>query len=122
MAEFTKFDDAQVSGQPPISQELVTLLTVATVHKSVLDGFRALDVALCGRFCSLADDLPDLREALSGMFNVDKKHGLLHRLQASKLVEVWSQAKYRAETQQRLSLQHEHTGCLSSSPQVLGGT
>ena len=37
MAEFTKFDDAQVSGQPPISEELMTLLTAATVHKSILE-------------------------------------------------------------------------------------
>ena len=65
MAEFTKFDDAQVSGQPPISEELMTLSTAA-----------------CGRFSSLADDLPDLKEALSEMFNVDKKHGPLHRLEA----------------------------------------
>ena len=56
MAEFTKFDEAQVSGQPPISEELMTLLTAATVHKSILDGFRALAVATCGRFSSLADD------------------------------------------------------------------
>ena len=88
MAEFTKFEEAQVSGQPPISEELMTLLTAATVHKSILDGFRALGIATCGRFSSLADDLPDLREALSEMFNVDKKHGPLHRLEASKLVEV----------------------------------
>ena len=33
---------------------------------------------------------------------VDKKHGPLHRLEASKLVEVWSQAKARAETQQKV--------------------
>ena len=102
MAEFTKFDDAQVSGQSPISEELMTLLTAATVHKSILDGFRALGIATCGRFSSLADDLPDLREALSEMFNVDKKHGPLHRLEASKLVEVWSQAKARTETQQKV--------------------
>ena len=102
MAEFTKFDDAQVSGQPPISEELMTLLTAATVHQSILDGFRALGIATCGRFSSLADDLPDLRGALAEMFNVDKKHGPLHRLQASKLVEVWSQAKARTETQQKV--------------------
>ena len=102
MAEFTKFEEAQVSGQPPISEELMTLLTAATVHKSILDGFRALGIATCGRFSSLADDLPDLREALSEMFNVDKKHGPLHRLEASKLVEVWSQAKARTETQQKV--------------------
>ena len=100
MAEFTKFDDAQVSAQRPISEELIALLTAATVHKSILDGFRALGIATCGRFSSLADDLPDLREALSEMFNVDKKHGPLHRLEASKLVEVRSQAKARTETQQ----------------------
>ena len=98
MAEFTKFEEAQVSGQPPISEELMTLLTAATVHKSILDGFRALGI----RFSSLADDLPDLREALSEMFNVDKKHGPLHRLEASKLVEVWQQAKARTETQQKV--------------------
>ena len=102
MAEFTKFDEAQVSGQPPISEELMTLLTAATVHQSILDGFRALGIATCGRFSSLADDLPDLREALSEMFNVDKKHGPMHRLEASKLVEVWSQAKARTETQQKV--------------------
>ena len=102
MAEFTKFEEAQVSGQPPISEELMTLLTAATVHKSILDGFRALGIATCGRFSSLADDLPDLREALSEMFNVDKKHGPLHRLEASKLVEVWQQAKARTETQQKV--------------------
>ena len=102
MAEFTKFDDAQVSGQPPISEKLMTQLTAATVHKSILDGFRALGIATCGRFSSLADDLPDLREALSEMFNVDKKHGPLHRLEASKLVEVWSQAKARTETQPKV--------------------
>ena len=45
MAEFTKFDDAQVSGQPPISEELMTLLTAAMVHKSILDGFSPLGVA-----------------------------------------------------------------------------
>ena len=50
MAEFTKFDDAQVSGQPPISEELMTLLTAATV------GFRALGNPACGRVASLADD------------------------------------------------------------------
>ena len=49
-----------------------------------------------------SDDLPDLREVLSEMFNVDKKHGPLHRLQASKLVEVWQQAKSRTETQQKV--------------------
>ena len=102
MAEFTKFDDAQVSGQPPISEELMTLLTAATVHKSILDGFRALGIATCGRFSSLADDLPDLWKALSEMFNVDMKHGPLHRLEASKLVEVWSEAKARTETQQKV--------------------
>ena len=96
MAEFTKFDHAQVSGQPPISEELITLLTAATVHKSILDGFRALGIATCGRFSSLADDLPDLPpEALSEMVNVDKKHGPIHRLEVGKLVEVWSQAKAR---------------------------
>ena len=63
------------------------------VHKSILDGFRTLGTATCGRFSSLADDLPDLRKALSEMFNVDKEHGPLHQLEASKLVEVWSQAK-----------------------------
>ena len=102
MAEFTKFEEAQVAGQPPISEELMTLLTAATVHKSILDGFRALGIATCGRFSSLADDLPDLREALSEMFNVDKKHGPLHRLEASKLVEVWQQAKARTETKQKV--------------------
>ena len=75
----------------------MTLLTSATVHKSILDGFRALGIATCGRFSSVADDLPDLGEALSEMFNVDKKHGPLHRLEASKLAEVWSQAKARTE-------------------------
>ena len=45
---------------------------------------------------------PTSREALSEMFNVDKKHGPLHRLEASKLVEVWSQAKARTETQQKV--------------------
>ena len=74
--------------EPPISEEHMTLLTATTVQKSILDGFRALGIATCGRFSSLADDLPDLREALSEMFNVDKKHGPLHRLEASKLVEV----------------------------------
>ena len=102
MAEFTKFDDAQVSGQPPTSEELMTLLTAATVHKSILDGSRALGIASCGRFSSLADDLPDLTEALPEMSNVDKKHGPLFRLEASKLVEVWSQAKARTETQQNV--------------------
>ena len=63
-----------------ISEEVMTLLTAATVHKSILDGFRALGIATCGRFSSLADDLPDLRKALSEIFNVDKKHGPLHRL------------------------------------------
>ena len=71
----------------------MTLLTAATVHKSILDGFRALGIATCDRFSSLADDLPDLREAPSEM---------LHRLEASKLVEVWSQAKARTETQQKV--------------------
>ena len=80
----------------------MTLLTAATVHKSILDGFRALGIASCGRFSSLADDLPELGEALSEMFNVDKKHGPLHRLEASKLVEVWSQASARTETQQKV--------------------
>ena len=80
----------------------MALLTAATVHKSILDGFRALGIASCGRFSSLADDLPDLREALSEMFSVDKKHGPLQRLEASKLVEVWSQAKARTETQQKV--------------------
>ena len=61
-----------------------------------------LGIATCGRFSSLADDLPDLREVLSEMFNVDKKHGPLHRLEASKLVEVWSQAEARTETQQKV--------------------
>ena len=60
----------------------MTLLTDATVHKSLLDGFRALGIATCGRFSSLADDLPDLREALSEMFNVDKKHVVLLAEQA----------------------------------------
>ena len=99
MAEFTNFDDVQVSGQPPIPEELMTLLTAATVHKSILDGFRALGIATCGRFSSLADYLPDLQEALSEMFNVDKKHGPLHRLEASKLVEVWSCTKTQQEVQ-----------------------
>ena len=89
-------------GQPPISEELMTLMSAATVHKSVLDGFRAPGIATCGRCSSLADDLPDLREALSEMFNVDKKHGPLHRLEASRLVEVWQQAKARTETQQKV--------------------
>ena len=44
----------------------------------------------------------DLREALSEMFDVDKNHGPLHRLEASKLVEVWSQAEARTETQQKV--------------------
>ena len=102
MTEFTQFPAAQVSGQPAISEELTTSLTAATVHKSILDGFRALGIATCGRFPSLADDVADLREALSEMFNVNKKHGLLHRLEGSKLVEVWSQAKARTETQQKV--------------------
>ena len=71
----------------------MTLLTAATVHKSVLDGSIALGIAMCGCFSSLADDLLDLREALSEMFSFDKKHGPLHRLEASKLVEVWSTAR-----------------------------
>ena len=102
MAFFTKFGGEQVSGQPNISEELVTLLSAATVHKSILDGFRALGIATCGRFASLADDVKDLREAVSEMFNVDKKHGPIHRLEASKLVEVWQQAKARTETQQKV--------------------
>ena len=70
----------------------------------------ALGIATCGRFSSLADDLPD---ALSEMFNVDKKHAPLHRLEASKLVEVWQQAKARdGNTAKRLSRQPEHTECL----------
>ena len=36
------------------------------------------------------------------MFNVDKKHGPSHRLEASKLVKVWSQAKARTETQEKV--------------------
>ena len=102
MTEFTQFPAEQVSGQPAISEELTTLLTAATVHRSILDGFRALGIATCGRFASLADDVSDLREALSEMFNVDKKHGPLHRLEGSKLGEVWSQAKARTETQQKV--------------------
>ena len=86
MTEFTQFPAAQVSGQPAIPEELTTLLTAATVHKSILDGFRALGIATCGRFASLADDVADLREAISEMFNVNKKHGPLHRLEGSKLV------------------------------------
>ena len=74
MTDFTQFAEAQVPGQPNISEELMTLLTAATVHKSILDGFRALVIATCGHFASLADDVADLREALSEMFNVDKKH------------------------------------------------
>ena len=88
MTDFTKFCNDHVSGQRNISEELMKLLTAATLHKSVLDGFRALGIATCGRFISLADDVTDLREALSEMFNIDKKHGPLHRLEASKLVEV----------------------------------
>ena len=61
-----------------------------------------LSTAACGRFSLLADDLPDLREAHSEIFNVDKKHGPLHRLEASNLVEVLSQAKARTETQQKV--------------------
>ena len=38
----------------------------------------------------------------SEMFNVDKKHGPLHRLEARKLVEVWPQAKAHTETQQKV--------------------
>ena len=90
MAEFTKFEEAQVSGQPPISVELMTLLTAATVaqvHSGWLQGAWYCNV--WSFLFSLADDLPDLRQALSEMFNVDKKHGPLHRLEASKLVEVW---------------------------------
>ena len=44
-------------------------------------------------FSSLADDLPDLREALSEMFNVDKKHGPLHRLEAETQQKVESTAR-----------------------------
>ena len=117
MAEFTKFDDAQMSRQPLISEELMTLLTAATVHKSILDGFRTLGIATCGRFSSL---LPDLKEALSEMFNVDKKHGPLHRLEASKLVEV--KPKPVLKHNRRLSLQPEHMGCLSSSQPGHGAT
>ena len=94
----------------------MALLTVATVHKSVLDGFRALRIATCGRFSSLADDLPDLREAPSEMFNVDKKHGPLHRLEASKLVEVWSQAKARTETQHKVESAAQ-AYCKDNTPQ-----
>ena len=90
----------------------MTLLTAATVHKSILDGFWALGIATCGRFSSLADDLPHLREALAEMFNVDKKHGPLHRLEASKLVEG---QKLGRKHSKRLSRQPEHTECLSSS-------
>ena len=57
MIDFTKFGDEQVSGQPNTSEELMTLLTAATVHKSILDGFRALGIVTCGRFASLADDV-----------------------------------------------------------------
>ena len=121
MAEFTKFDDAQVSGQPPISEELMTLLTAATVHKSILDGFRAPGIATCGRFSSFADDLPDFREALAEMFNVDKKHGPLHRLEASWW-RFGNRQKLGRKHSERLSRQQEHTECLLSSLQVPGGT
>ena len=100
----------------------MTLLTAATVHKSILDGFRALGIATCGRFASLADDLPDLREALSEMFNVDKKHGPLHRLEASKLVEVWSQAKARTGPQRKVESTARAHGMPVELPQVPGGT
>ena len=94
----------------------MTLLTAATVHKSILDGMRALGIATCGRFSSLADDLHHLREVLSEMFNVDKKHGPLHRLEASKLVEVWSQAKARTETQQKVESTARAHGMLVELP------
>ena len=96
MAEFAKFDYAQVSGQPPISEELTTLLTAATVHKSILDGFRALGVSL--RVVAS----PRRRSSRPPGSAFDKKHGPLHRLEASKLVEVSSQAKARTETQQKV--------------------
>ena len=58
--------------------------------------------SLCQSSARWQSDLPDLREALAEMFNVDKKHGPLHRLEASKLVEVWQQAKARTQTQQKV--------------------
>ena len=112
MTDSTKFGDEQVSGQPNISEELMTLLTAAMVHTSILDGLRELGIATCCRFASLTDDVTDLREALSTMFNVDKKHGPLHRLEASKLVEVWSQAKARTETQQKVEARRAPSGVL----------
>ena len=109
MTEFPQFAEAQVSGQPNISGVLVALLTAATVHKSLLHGFRAYGIATCGRFASIADDVADLRKALSEMFNADEKHSPLHRLEASKLVEVWSQAKARTEeTQQKVDSTARH--------------
>ena len=77
MTDFTKFCDDHVSHQRNISEELMTLLTAATLHKSVLDGFRALGIATCGGSTFRRN-----------VRNVDKKHGPLHRLEASKLVEV----------------------------------
>ena len=79
----------------------MTPLTAATVHKSILDGF-------------IADDVADFREALSEMFNVDKKHGPLHRLEAS-----WWKCGHKQKPASRhsrsLSLRPDSMGCPSSS-------
>ena len=95
--ESTVFFAVDVTSKPPISEALQTLLFAAEVSPTIVDGFRALGMKSCG-LCLPAD----FREALSEMFGGNKAKGIQDRLEAGKTIQVWSQAKTRSVTQQKV--------------------
>ena len=61
-----------------------------------------LVLSLAVSYVSLADSDADFREAFSEMCGANKAKGIQDRLEASKLVPQWSQAKSRNDTQQKV--------------------
>ena len=96
---FSSPSDAKIAASQPLEPALEQMLRTSQISQDLIQIIRVQGVNDRETFVSLADSVPEFREAAKDLFGIDTAKGPQHRLMQARIVKAWNASKHYSEAQ-----------------------
>ena len=96
---FSRPPDAEIPASQPLEPALEQMLRTSQISEDLIQIIRVQGVNDRETFVSLADSVPEFREAAKDLFCIDTAKGPQHRLMQARIVKAWNASKHYSEAQ-----------------------
>ena len=96
---FSRPPDAEIAASQPLEPALEQMLRTSQISEDLIQIIRVQGVNDRETFVSLADSVPEFREAAKDLFGIDTAKGPQHRLMQARIVKARNASKHYSEAQ-----------------------